>query len=292
MPDISKITLPSGTTYDIKDTTARTAIAALQAGGLTYVIADTLPTAGVNTLGNIYLISQADGAGDHFYKEYLTVAKNGDHVWEEIGDTKIDLSGYATKGGAITATGSATAAASNVTVGNHTVTQGNVNATGKFTPAGTVGVGTGTANYTPAGTITGGVITVTPSTSNKFVAASATGGGSVAAGTAARCTLPVLTTTVSQETLSIGWTGGSFTANTPTAVTLPSFTETTVATGIQSAAITTAPTFAGTGVQLAFTGTQGDVNVSGKTTGVAVSAHAVTNGTHTHNVSVTGTIDN
>lgn len=35
MPDISKITLPSGTTYDIKDSVVREAIA----GGVSFIIA-------------------------------------------------------------------------------------------------------------------------------------------------------------------------------------------------------------------------------------------------------------
>lgn len=84
--------------------------------------------------------------------------------------------------------------------------------------------------------------TVTPSTTTKYVAGSSTGGGSVTAGTAASCTLPAFSATVSSETLTLAWSGGSFSANTPTAVTLPSFSSQTIATGISSATTTTATT--------------------------------------------------
>jgi len=56
-----------------------------------------------------------------------------------------------------------------------TGTQGSVSVKG--TPSGTIGVGTGTANYTPDGSVSTPTITVTPSTTTKYVAASATGGG-------------------------------------------------------------------------------------------------------------------
>lgn len=65
----------------------------------------------------------------------------------------------------------------------------------------------------------------------------------------------MLSTSVANETLTIGWTAGSFTANTPTAVTLPSFSSQTIATGISSAT-STQPSFTGTGVQLKFTGSE------------------------------------
>lgn len=73
-----------------------------------------------------------------------------------------------------------------------------------MTPSGSISTGTGTANYTPAGSVSTPTITVTPSTVSKYVASSASGGGSVTAGSAASCTLPNLTTTVADETLSIG----------------------------------------------------------------------------------------
>ena len=75
---------------------------------------------------------------------------------------------------------------------------------------------------------------VAVNTDTKYVAASATGGGTVTKGTAASCTLPTWSASVSNEVLTISWNGGSWTANTPTAVTLPSFASQTIATGIKT----------------------------------------------------------
>lgn len=90
--------------------------------------------------------------------------------------------------------------------------------------------------YTPAGSLSGGAISVTPSTTSFYAATSSTGGGSRTNGTAASWSA-----TVSDDTLTFAWT-----TNTPTAVTMPTFTSKTVATGIQSATISTQPTFTGT----------------------------------------------
>jgi hypothetical protein len=276
MADLTKITLPSGTTYDIKDATARDLIAQLTKAGLTYKVVTTLPTATADTMGVIYLVAHSHGTSDSF-DEYLTIKDDSGssptYSWEKIGNTDVDLSGYAKKGAGVTIS-SGTAAKSNtgISVGNHTVTQGTVNASGSFTPEGTVSA--------PS-------VNVSLNTASKYVASSASGGGSVTAGTKgtpASCDLPTLTTTVENETLKIGWTAGSFTTNTPgtpTTVTLPTFTSQTIATGVKSATAE-APTF---------TGAAGDVEVSGSTTGVAVSAHSVTDNGHTHTVTGSGKID-
>ena len=98
MADISKITLPSGTTYDIKDATARSQIADIIAAGLEYVIVTTLPTASASTKGKIYLVLSNNGTND-YYDEYLTVEGgqgSPDYAWEKIGNTDVDLSGYVT----------------------------------------------------------------------------------------------------------------------------------------------------------------------------------------------------
>ena len=107
-------------------------------------------------------------------------------------------------------------------------------------------------NFTPAGNVTVGDPTVVLSTETKYVAGSATGGGSVSAGSAAQCTLPSLEMTVQNENLTFSWNGGSFTANVPTGVTLPAFTQQEIATGVQSA----------TNGNATFTGTAGTVTVN------------------------------
>lgn len=126
MPDISKITLPSGTTYDIKDTTARQMIS----GGVSFNIvwtqsdynSSSTPTAaklaqipsGVDVkynqgsstasgtmaasstqAGQFYLVFDQDDEGNH-YDEYVAIDSGSGYVWEKIGDTSIDISGVVT----------------------------------------------------------------------------------------------------------------------------------------------------------------------------------------------------
>ena len=200
MADISKITLPTGTTYDVKDSTARQAIENItsfeyiictnaantpkdvtwDSGGTT--ITGTLDPS-EDTKGKMYLVPSTNGTKD-IYNEYITVNTTGTtYVWELFGNTDVhigDLGDLAFKN----------------------------SASGSFTPSGSV----------------------TLNSSEKFVADSATGGGSVNAGSAASCTLPSLSTSVSNETLVLTWSAGSFTANVPTAVTLPSFSSQNIPT--------------------------------------------------------------
>lgn len=131
MADISKITLPSGNTYDIKDKVARDMIS----GGISFEIVwtatnyaqtsapsaatlATIPngvtiyynngassstgtlTASADTKAKFYLIYSKTQAGilDRF-DEYVTIETGGDpttYVWEKIGDTLIDLSNVVT----------------------------------------------------------------------------------------------------------------------------------------------------------------------------------------------------
>lgn len=267
MAEISKITLPSGQTYDIKDATARAAIA----GGTSFLgVTTTELTNGAETatitVGGKSISAVNGGMVIYGNKEF--VYSTSDNQWHEFGDLsdlgdlahKDSASGNFTPAGTVsqptftgtslTSTGSVTAEGS-VSQPSFTGTAKDVSVSG--TPSGTIGVGTGTANYTPAGSVSAPTITVTPATATKYVAASATGGGTVTAGTAASCTMPVLETTVNEENLVLNWTDGSFTTNTPTAVTLPSFASQTIVSGITSASAT-APEFTGTGAQLTFTG--------------------------------------
>ena len=288
MADISKITLPSGTTYDIKDTVARS----MAAAGVTFTkctsaantpkdvtwdnngttVTGTL-VASASTTGVFYLVPVTTSGGKDIFAEYFTVKDGNNYSWEKVGTTDIDLSdlgdlayknsasgnytpeGTVSKptftGSSMTATGTFTPEGT-VSTPTFTGTEGNLSVSG--TPSGTIGVGSGSANYTPSGSVAAPTVSVTPSVTTKYVASSATGGGSKTAGTAASCTLPTLQTTVSDETLNIAWTAGSFTPNTPTEVTLPTFSSKTIVTGIQSASAS-APAFTGDGVQLTFTGT-------------------------------------
>ena len=127
MADISRITLPSGNTYDIKDATARSMIA----GGISFNIVWTaanyastsapsaatladIPagvtvyynsgaasatgtlTASVDTKGKFYLIYSRTQAGTlDLFDEYATIG-DSTYSWEKIGDTQIDLSNVVT----------------------------------------------------------------------------------------------------------------------------------------------------------------------------------------------------
>lgn len=132
MADISKITLPSGNTYDIKDATARSMIA----GGITFKIvwtatdyaSSSAPSsatladipggytvyynngassatgtliAGESTKGTFYLIYSKTQAGNlDTYEEVATVEDDTTtphtYFWEKLGDTQIDLSNVVT----------------------------------------------------------------------------------------------------------------------------------------------------------------------------------------------------
>lgn len=112
MAEISKITLPSGNTYDIKDAVARQAIA----GGISYIVAwngastpvvANIPagvtvtyngTSYTGTLaassaqaGAFYLVSSSNTTNNK-YSEYVAADIGGTKAWEKLGDAEIDLS--------------------------------------------------------------------------------------------------------------------------------------------------------------------------------------------------------
>ena len=128
MADISKITLPSGNTYDIKDAVARQAIS----GGVAFIIAwDGTSTpvvanipAGVTVryndtnytgtlspetddehavtpsqAGAFYLVKSSTSPSSEsldIYDEYVSVGDPGSKTWEKIGDTKVNLTNVVT----------------------------------------------------------------------------------------------------------------------------------------------------------------------------------------------------
>ena len=291
MPDtksyISQIQLPgSETTYYVKDSEARDAIAQLNSfeysicteaadtpQGVVWGDPEVVGTlvASADTMNKIYLVPSVNGTKD-IYDEYLTIKNGNAYSWEMFGNTDVhlsDLGALAMKdsatgsftpagtvsqptfsGSSMTSTGSVSAAGT-VSQPTFTGSSGSLSVSG--TPGGTIGIGEGTANYTPAGSVAAPTVTVTPTSATKYVATSSTSGGTVTSGSAASCTLPTLDTTVANEKLTLNWTDGSFTANTPTAVTLPTFESATVVSGIESAEAS-APAFTGTGVQLVFSG--------------------------------------
>lgn len=127
MADISKIKLPSGNEYDIKDAVARQMIAGGVSFNIVWTAADyasssapnatklaTIPAgvvvyynngannatgtlaASTETIGKFYLIYSKTQAGTlDAFDEYVTVGEST-KSWEKIGDTLIDLSGVVT----------------------------------------------------------------------------------------------------------------------------------------------------------------------------------------------------
>lgn len=163
MADISKITLPSGNTYDIKDATARDLIAAINSfnytvctnaantpQGVTWDSGGTTITgtlaASASTMYKIYLVPSSIGPNNAF-DEYITLNTTGTtYVWERFGSTDIAPADLGDLAYADTASASYTPGGS--------VSLTNSNKTATVSPA-----GSGTATYTPAGSITGGSFT-------------------------------------------------------------------------------------------------------------------------------------
>ena len=93
MAEISKITLPSGTTYDIKDTQARNDIAAIEAaiaGGVTFMGETSTPLTDGATISQIVINDKTVTA----VKGYLVVYNSKEFVydgtkWIELGDLSL-----------------------------------------------------------------------------------------------------------------------------------------------------------------------------------------------------------
>ena len=243
MADISKITLPNGTTVNLKDAAARADIADLQnaiIGGVTFEGETTTALTDGSTTSTITI----NGSTVTAAKGNLVVYGGKEFVfdgtkWIEMGDLSLigDLGWKDSASGSYTPAGS---------VSQPSFTGSSMTSTGNFTPSGTVTIskGSGTANYTPEGSV------AAPTISVSSAGATTTVNSITAVGT-----LPALTTTVANETLTIGFDQG----------TLPTKgADTTVKTG-DAAYSASAPAFTGTGAELkaTFSGTQGSVSVSG-----------------------------
>jgi hypothetical protein len=253
MADLKRITLPSGSTYNLVDQGARDLIAQLESrtewlGVTATPLTDGATTNPITINGESVTAKTGDFAA-YGSKEFIF---NG-NAWQELGDMSMlgTLAYKNSASGSYTPAGSVSKPTFTGTEGNISAsftpagtvskptfkgTEGNVSAS--FTPAGSVSIskGTGTANYTPEGTVSKPTITVTPNTTTVN---SITAVGS----------LPELTMTVSNETLTFGWDAGAL----PT-----KGSNTTVVTGIKSAT-STQPSFTGTGAELkaTFSGTAG-----------------------------------
>lgn len=231
MADISQITLPSGTTYNIKDATARSTMAgAIKIKGTTTTaLTDEATTNPITIGGNSYTAVSNDAV---FYnkKEFVFDGTK----WHEFGD----MSGL----GALAAKDSAS---------------------GSYKPEGTLSTPTFTGtkvqlagSCTPSGSCTGGAVTL-----NTTTVPNVTNVG----------TAPSWTATVENEVLTIGWSAGTVptlgTAKT-VATGVKTFTQPTFSGSNTAVAITATEsdsgnyTPKGTVSKPTFTGTSKTVTVS------------------------------
>lgn len=81
-----------------------------------YVVANSLPTAGVSTMYKIYLIPSSNPQTQNVKDEFITIYDGSNYVWEQFGTTSVDLSNYVTN----TALGNWTGSANITTVGSIT----------------------------------------------------------------------------------------------------------------------------------------------------------------------------
>lgn len=239
---VSQLTLLDGRTVEIKDAVAR---AAIQGGTYFLGITTTALVDGASTnpimIGGVSTTATNGNQVIYENKEFVFAAY--DSKWHELGDLT-GLGDLALKD----------------------------NASGTYTPTGTVNF-TGnvinvTGPYTPAGTIDKPVIDVTTTTTNIKQIDNT---GSVTAGVAASAVLPAWNAIVVGENLTFSWNQGSFTPNTPTAVSLPTSKTTAVVTSA-SAELRSAPEFTGTASTIALEGaTSGTATFVGTPATITVS---------------------
>ena len=190
MADISKITLPSGNTYEIKDAVARQMIS----GGVSFVVAwdgtaapvvadipegvqvkyngttytGTLDADDAQT-GAFYLVKSSTTPTDEtldVYDEYVPVGTTGAKTWEKIGDTQLNLSDVVTGVSLTKQTDTVIGTDSTFTITQPTITMAEDASTGVTFVRG------GTTKYMKA---TASGTAVTPTTTN--IKATASGGG-------------------------------------------------------------------------------------------------------------------
>ena len=232
MADISKITLPSGNTYDIKDAVAREMIA----GGISFIVAwdgtaapvvanvpagvvitynGTTYTGTLSTddaqLGAFYLVKSSTQVGSlDVYDEYTVATVNNVKQWEKLGDTQINLSDVVMGVTLNKQTDSVLGSSTTFTVTNPTITVTPSTTYLGATASGTAVGANGTASaITALGTPTTDtfVKSVSAETNKKLVTTSIP--NVTSAGSAATWSFTMGTGTGNTETLVISGANGS-----------------------------------------------------------------------------------
>lgn len=93
----NKVTSIDAASTDTQYPTAKAVYTALNSAGLQVVKVDTLPTAEDALNGVIYLMTNDKIGNQDSYEEYLLVEIEGVKALEKIGETTLDLAGYATE---------------------------------------------------------------------------------------------------------------------------------------------------------------------------------------------------
>lgn len=281
MPYISQITLPSGSVYDIKDAWARTQIEAITGGSAIVFkgVSSTPMTDGGNqnpTIDGSPVTTKS--TGDLYFYGQEEFIYGDDSKWHSLGPQLQNLGALAYKDNA---TGNFTPAG---TISQPTFTGASLTSTGNFTPAGTISLtntnktaavkpaSSGTTTYTPDGTISTPVISVSTAGTTAQVkqVSSITNMVNALAVAAPGATAPANAITyynVVDENLSLYQIGATKAAPCSTA-------NVTVKTGDASYTSST-PDFTGTGVRLV-------------TDNISVPSSASFSGTQ-GNISVSGT---
>lgn len=315
MANISKIKLPSGTEYDIKDAEARAQIQALAGGdAVVFVgVSTTELTDGGSQTPTVGGATKTPATGQLFFYGTQEFIYGSDSKWHALGDLST-LGTLASKNSvsvtydrATVNTKTFTGTAVRLVTGNiavpatytSTFTGGSTTSTGTFTPEGsvtvttnattnktaTVSATTGTATYTPEGSVSAPTISVATAGSTTTIKnpTSVTVAKTVVAA-APGATAPSNAITyysVSNETLSLYQLGYTTGASITTS-------DVTVKNG-DAAYEATAPTFTGTGKRLVtgniavpntytatFTGTEGSLSVTGTSAGSVSTTTATT----------------
>lgn len=223
MADISKITLPNGTTYDIKDATARAEIAAITGGtSIVFIgVSSTAITDGGNETPTITGWTGPVAPGNLVFYTSKEFIYGTDNVWHEMGDLsglgalayKSSASGNVTPSGTVSQP-TFTGASSDVTI------SATNSASGNYQPAGSISGGaftgsstTFTGSFTPSGSVS----VSTASTTNKTAAVSPASSGTTTYTPAGSVTAP---------TISVDAAGSTSTIHNPTKVTVAKTLET------------------------------------------------------------------
>lgn len=300
MPLISKITLPSGNTYDIKDAWARTQIEAITGGSAVVFkgVSSTALTDGGNenpTVNNEEITEKTTGELYFYGQEEFIYG--GDNKWHSLGPSLSTLGELAYKDTvsvnydkttAVSSTFTGTEASIDIsytpsgTIEGGTFTGSNSTFSGSYTPEGTVSQPTftgseltSTASYTPAGTVDTPVISLSTAGSTTSInnPTSVTVAKTVAAAAPSGTVNNEITyydiTNQNLTLYKIGYTTGD--SITTQAVTVKtgdaSYESSTIDfTGTQGT-ITSKGTPAGTVSQPTFTGTSATINTSGTPSG-------------------------